>query len=176
MHVNPYGEGAVKLGVVLANAAPTSMSKIRSYCQEAGLLLPNDSIDGVSYVREFIDEWATLADIAEPEGRANTLNALLALHTQTPSITNHAGDGWHLHFRSLELPSPRVITAFISAGTALHFVNRGIQRLSRCADLTCRKVFADFSRPGSQRYCSNPCANRDAVRRHRSRQALGQAR
>ncbi|MEV8637008.1 CGNR zinc finger domain-containing protein [Streptosporangium sp. NPDC051023] len=35
----------------------------------------------------------------------------------------------------------------------------------------CETIFTDTSRTARQRYCSQPCANRDAVRRHRARQS-----
>lgn len=71
--------------------------------------------------------------------------------------------------RSDVLPAHRIMMAFITAGTALHFVHRGIHRLRRCKRQACGAAFADFSRPGTQRYCSRTCANADAVRRHRQR-------
>ncbi|GGS19861.1 hypothetical protein GCM10010252_69130 [Streptomyces aureoverticillatus] len=54
-------------------------------------------------------------------------------------------------------------------GTALHLTGRGMHRLGRCAVAECDTVFADTSRTGRQRYCSQRCATRDAVRRHRAR-------
>ncbi|MDF5755127.1 CGNR zinc finger domain-containing protein [Spongiactinospora sp. TRM90649] len=35
----------------------------------------------------------------------------------------------------------------------------------------CETIFADTSRNARQRHCSQPCANRDAVRRHRARRS-----
>ena len=61
------------------------------------------------------------------------------------------------------------VAALISVGTALHLVGRGMHRLGRCALADCHQPFADVTRNGRQRYCSHPCANRDAVRRHRAK-------
>ncbi|WP_443072576.1 CGNR zinc finger domain-containing protein [Streptomyces sp. RPT161] len=36
----------------------------------------------------------------------------------------------------------------------------------------CGNVYADFSRAGRQRYCSQICVNRDSVRRHHARRAI----
>ncbi|MEX5235865.1 CGNR zinc finger domain-containing protein [Kocuria arenosa] len=74
-----------------------------------------------------------------------------------------------MHFRSDALPAHRIMMAFITAGTALHSVHRGIHRLRRCEHQDCGLAFADFSRPGAQRYCSRACDNADAVRRPRRR-------
>ncbi|MEV0531662.1 CGNR zinc finger domain-containing protein [Kitasatospora sp. NPDC050463] len=40
----------------------------------------------------------------------------------------------------------------------------------------CTTIFADTTRTGRQRSCSQRCANRDAVRRHRATQAAGRPR
>ncbi|MFI6739443.1 CGNR zinc finger domain-containing protein [Nonomuraea sp. NPDC050451] len=53
----------------------------------------------------------------------------------------------------------------------MHLVSRGMDRLGRCAASGCETIFADTSRTARQRYCSQPGANRDAVRRHRARQS-----
>jgi predicted RNA-binding Zn ribbon-like protein len=139
--------------------------------RERGLFLDDKDVQehGLPELQDFLAQWAQLVDLEEENARAAYLNALLAAHTQPVSVTNHAGDGWHMHFRSDVLPAHRIITAFITAGTALHFVHRGIRRLRRCERQDCGTAFADFSRPGTQRYCCHACANADAVRRHRQR-------
>lgn len=45
-------------------------------------------------------------------------------------------------------------------------------RLGRCAATECDTTFADTSPTGRRRYCSQRCANRDAVCRHRARAAV----
>lgn len=96
------------------------------------------------------------------------LNLLLARWSGHPRLTDHADSGWHLHYRADGLPAGAVIAAVGAVGTALHLTGRGIHRLNRCAIDDCDAIFADVSRPGRQRYCGQRCANRDAVRRHRS--------
>ncbi|MGG7655173.1 CGNR zinc finger domain-containing protein [Kocuria rosea] len=136
-----------------------------------GLILNDDDVQehGLGQLQDFLAQWVQVIDLGEENARAAHLNVLLATYTQPVSVTNHAGDGWHMHFRSDALPAHRIMMAFITAGTALHFVHRGIHRLRRCERQACGTAFADFSRPGTQRYCSRACANADAVRRHRQR-------
>lgn len=136
-----------------------------------GLILDREDVHepGLALLQDFLVQWAQLVDLVEENARAAHLNTLLAAYTQPVSVTNHAGDGWHMHFRTDVLPAHRIMMAFITAGTALHFVHRGIHRLRRCERQGCDIAFADFSRPGTQRYCSRACANTDAVRRHRQR-------
>jgi predicted RNA-binding Zn ribbon-like protein len=86
-----------------------------------------------------------------------------------PRLTDHDGEGWHLHYRDENDSLPFVLRAVISVGTSLHLATRGMHRLGRCAAEPCRNVVVDVTRNGRQRYCSVRCANRAAVRRHRSR-------
>jgi predicted RNA-binding Zn ribbon-like protein len=74
-----------------------------------------------------------------------------------------------VHYRDLNLRLGRVVAALVSVGTALHLAGRGMHRLGRCAATGCDGIVVDVSRNGLQRYCSPPCGNRDAVRRHRAR-------
>lgn len=121
---------------------------------------------GLEQLQGFLTQWGQLADLGDENAH---LNVLLAAYTQPVSVTNHAGDGWHMHFRTDAPPAHRILMAFITAGAALHFAHRGIHGLGRCERHACRAPFADFSRPGTQRYCTHACANADAVRRHRQR-------
>ena len=97
---------------------------------------------------------------------------MLEASSAHPRLTDHAGTGWHVHYRDDRLSIARVLAALISVGTALHLVGRGMRRLGRCAAADCDHVLADVTRNGRQRYCSVRCSNRDAVRRHRERRAV----
>jgi predicted RNA-binding Zn ribbon-like protein len=115
-------------------------------------------------------EWLEVVDATDEQTRVDLMNAMLAKYTEHPRLTNHAGDGWHVHYRPDNVPVGRLVATLISTGTALHLAGRGITRLGRCATEGCDNVYADLSRTGRQRYCSPACANRDAVRRHRAKQ------
>ncbi|MGG7443674.1 CGNR zinc finger domain-containing protein [Zafaria sp. J156] len=128
-------------------------------------------------VRGVIDEWLAVVDAADPHERARILNGHMAAAAAYPRLTDHDEEGWHLHYREDDATSlPRVLSAVISVGTALHLTTRGMHRLGRCAaggdpGDPCTAVVVDVTRNGRQRYCSVRCANRAAVRRHRARAA-----
>jgi len=170
VHLNPYGEYAVLLAVDLLWNPPTSGADLQTRCEQAGLTvdLPGTDAD-VTDVADFLQNWVAVVDASDEQGRADTLNALLDASSAHPRLTNHAGDGWHLHYRRTGLRVAEQLRSLISVGTALHLVGRGMHRLGRCALPECRRPFADVTRNGRQRYCSHPCANRDAVRRHRAK-------
>ncbi|AKU14772.1 CGNR zinc finger domain-containing protein [Luteipulveratus mongoliensis] len=169
MRVNPYGEEPVRLAVRLVDRPPTTGAELARICNDAGMIVDWTVTDQeLADTLRFLDEWQALADVVDEQDRARVLNESLATYATHPSLTDHDG-GWHLHYRPNGLSLDLVLRSMISVATALHLVTRGMHRLGRCAEPHCTRVFADFTRPGTQRYCSPRCANRDAVRRHRKR-------
>lgn len=120
-------------------------------------------------VTAVLDRWTRVVDAHSDTARAELVNGMLESASAYPRLTDHAGDGWHLHYRDDQHSLAGVLAALFAVGTALHLVGRGMHRLGRCALTECDNVYADVSRNGSQRYCSPRCSNRDAVRRHRAR-------
>ncbi|EPH39609.1 CGNR zinc finger domain-containing protein [Streptomyces aurantiacus] len=170
MHLNPYGEDAVNLAADLANRRPESAAELADRCRAAGLALegPVTPAD-LDRARAALDAWEGVVDAADEHARAALLNEMLAAAAAHPRLTDHTGGGWHLHYRDDRQPLGSLLFSLFSVGTALHLTGRGMHRLGRCAVAECATIFADTSRTGRQRYCSQRCANRDAVRRHRAR-------
>lgn len=173
MHLNPYGEYAVLLAASLANDWPDDRSGIEQRTRDFGMTMAFDPRpDDHARSRVVVDAWLGVVDAADDAARAAALNAQMAAAAAYPQLTEHDGEGWHLHYRDERLRSlPDVLEAVVSVGTALHLTERGMHRLGRCAASPCVNVIVDVTRNGRQRYCSVRCANRDAVRRHRARGA-----
>jgi predicted RNA-binding Zn ribbon-like protein len=170
MHLNPYGEYAVLLAASLANEWPDDRDGIEARTREMGMTMTFPvASDDHERTRAVIDEWLRIVDAPDDDARAALLNIQMAAVTAYPRLTNHDGEGWHLHYRDSDEELPRVLAAVISVGTSLHLVTRGMDRLARCAAEPCTRVVVDVTRNGRQRYCSVRCANRAAVRRHRAR-------
>ncbi|MFI6176430.1 CGNR zinc finger domain-containing protein [Nonomuraea sp. NPDC051191] len=171
MHLNPYGADVVNFAAELANRPPASAPELADRCRTAGLVLelPVEPSD-LDQTLAVIDAWTNVVDAPNEREKAKLVNEMLARSAAYPRLTDHA-HGWHLHYRDDLQPLGAVLFALISVGTAMHLVSRGMDRLGRCAAADCEMIFADTSRTARQRYCSQPCANRDAVRRHRARQS-----
>ncbi|MEV5981478.1 CGNR zinc finger domain-containing protein [Streptomyces sp. NPDC052114] len=170
MHLNPYGGDAVDLAADLANRRPAGAQELADRCEAAGLTLEHPvTPEDVERTHAALDAWEKVVDAADEGERAELVNAMLAAASAYPRLTDHAGDGWHLHYREDHQPLGALLFSLFAVGTALHLVGRGMHRLRRCAVSECATIFADTSRTGRRRYCSPRCANRDAVRRHRAR-------
>jgi predicted RNA-binding Zn ribbon-like protein len=172
VHFNPYGEGAVELAVDLANRRPAGVEELAERCRAAGLVIERPVVpEDFDRATAALDDWERVVDAADDQERAALLNRMMAEAAAYPRLTDHAGTGWHLHYRDDTQPLGAVLTVLFAVGTAQHLVGRGMHRLHRCAVAECTMIFADTSRTGRQRYCTQRCANRDAVRRHRARSA-----
>ncbi|GAA1247885.1 putative RNA-binding Zn ribbon-like protein [Microbacterium phyllosphaerae] len=170
MHLNPYGEYAVLLAASLADDFPADRAGIEARTLEMGMTMTfPPAPDDHERVREVIDDWLRIVDERDPSARADVLNAQMAKAAAYPRLTNHDGEGWHLHYRDDVQSLPYVLRAIFAVGTSLHLVTRGMDRLGRCEASPCTNVVVDVTRNGRQRFCSVRCANRAAVRRHRAR-------
>jgi predicted RNA-binding Zn ribbon-like protein len=169
VHLNPYGRDAVLLAADLDNRPPASAAELEERCRDAGLVVDRPAVPAdLAAVRAYLERWTAVVDTVDPPERAALLNTLLATSTAHPRLTDHAGTGWHIHYRDDDMTLAALLRSLVSVGTALHLSGRGMHRLARCATDGCDQVFADVSRTGRQRYCTPACANRDAVRRHRA--------
>ncbi len=172
MHLNPYGGDAVQLAVDLATDPPRTAAELDRRCRDNGVVVElRTKAADLGAVRAVMDEWIAVVDATDEKTRVRRINAMLARYAEHPRLTNHAGDGWHVHYRPDHVSTGRLVATLVTTGTALHLAGRGINRLGRCAIEGCDTIYADLSRAGRQRYCSPACANRDAVRRHRARTA-----
>lgn len=176
MHLNPYGEYAVRLAQSLANDWPSDRTGIVARVRDHGMTMPfPEQLGDHARCREVVDQWLRVVDATSPDARADLLNQQMAAVSAYPRLIDHHGEGWHLHYRDIDDDLALVLLSVFAVGTALHLTTRGIERLGRCASRPCTNVIVDTSRNGTQRYCSPRCASRDAVRRHRNRLRRGSA-
>ncbi|WP_419997975.1 CGNR zinc finger domain-containing protein [Streptomyces boninensis] len=169
MQLNPYGEDVVNLAADLANRRPADPAELTDRCRAAGLTVDDATPADLDRTLSALDDWERAVDADGEEERAALVNQMLTATAAYPRLTNHTGGGWHVHYRDEHQPVGAILHTLIAVGTAFHLAGRGMHRLRRCAVAECSTIFADTSRTGRQRYCSQRCANRDAVRRHRSR-------
>ena len=130
---------------------------------------PRDLPGALDY-RAQLDAIVTACEAGSEPVAIARINALLAATGAIPQIAAHDGRGAHLHVSSPDSPLPDRMAAHFAMGLAWLVVAGQIHRIRICASPTCQKVFVDFSRNSSRRYCdSRTCGNRMHVAAYRAR-------
>jgi hypothetical protein len=131
------------------------------------------ALDAPDSVEPKLRAWSrrlrTVFDAATDGEAAAAINALLVDVRIEPHLTDHDGEGWHLHYTPPEVGLVDRIRATTAFALAMLVSEYGVTRHGRCAADGCAKVFADTTRNAARRYCSSACANRSAVAAHRAR-------
>jgi predicted RNA-binding Zn ribbon-like protein len=123
--------------------------------------------------REFraeLDAVVTACEVGEEQAPIDRINALLSATGAIPQLAAHDGRGPHLHVSNPTSPLPERMAAHFAMGLAWLVVAGQIHRIRTCASPACEKVFVDFSKNSSRRYCdSRTCGNRMHVAAYRAR-------
>jgi predicted RNA-binding Zn ribbon-like protein len=121
--------------------------------------------------RARLDSIVTLCEAGDEPGAVAQINALLAVTGAIPQIVAHDGRGPHLHVSKPTSALPARMAAHFAMGLAWLVVAGQAHRIRTCESPTCQKVFVDFSKNSSRRYCdSRTCGNRLHVAAYRARQ------
>src|SRR3989337_1417359 len=126
MRLNPYGEEPVRLALDLLEHPATTPHELARQTRDAGVVVDSPATSGdLQKARAYLKRWLEVVDAAADVDRADRLNLLLQRHSTHPRVTDHSGDGWHLHYRNDGLPLGDVVAALISVGNAPHLTRRG---------------------------------------------------
>ena len=173
-------EHSLGLVVDLVNTDPTSAGSellpdqeaLRAFIDEqqvsdVGAITKSD----LQAVRALRPRFRELFDADGTSTAATLVNSLLKGARLCPSLTNHDGYDWHMHYFA---PGSSVAEhLLIDGGMALAFVVVAGEhaRLQVCDAPDCERVLVDLSRNRSKRYCdSRTCGNRLHVAAYRERQ------
>jgi predicted RNA-binding Zn ribbon-like protein len=104
------------------------------------------------------------------DAAARQVNQLLARTGARPSLDNHDGQGWHLHFHGSDDSLAIGWAAGCATGLAIVLGTDDRGRLGVCTAPRCDRVYVDTSRNGTRRFCSITCQNRVKTAAFRSRQ------
>jgi predicted RNA-binding Zn ribbon-like protein len=97
------------------------------------------------------------------------LNRLLADVPMHPHLADHDERGLHLHYAPPEVDLGHRFRATTLMNLSELLCDHGIDRIGVCAAPDCDRVYADDSRGGRRRFCSDGCANRTNVAAFRAR-------
>lgn len=174
MHFLRYADS----GAALVNADLSDTEALKDLISERTWLHPSLSERDAPTLRRFAASLRGAFDAAAEGDVAReieVINSLLTKHRVTPMISDHSGDGLHLHVadRSASVADLMMGEALLGLSTVV--VDLGPDRLGVCADAKCERVFVDTSANRSRRYCSERCATRANVAAHRARKKAASA-
>jgi hypothetical protein len=184
MDVNGYRTDGVGTAVALVNfwtverAAPGAAAVTVDDARE--LLAPFSylSHDLRSADIPELAAWATelrrVFEAGELSAAVELTNGLLERVTVRPRLIDH-GFGLHVHYAPSGVPYVERVRINTAIGLATLVAEHGIDRSGVCAADRCTRVYADTSRNGRRRYCSEACANRANVAAHRARKRAAAA-
>jgi predicted RNA-binding Zn ribbon-like protein len=160
-------EEAVQLCNALANRAePPGPDELRAMLGRLDLGPGDLDVEGLTHLAARLRRVFTTDQLAD---RVAILNDLITLYQPHPSIVDHDGQGYHLHYHPPGAGHLRTIGASMVMALGTVLCDFGESRLGVCPQ--CADVFVDTTRNGSQRFCSRTCANRVHAASHRARAA-----
>ncbi len=174
MRVTGYRSHGVAAAVALVNAV-TSAGGDDSAGAIRAILRDNEF-----FWQEFRDEdaeefrrWGrtlrpffTAARLEEATALLNRLMLEVPMH---PHLSDHEPHGLHMHYAPPSSRLPDRFRATTLMNLADLVVDHGLGRTGVCAAGGCDRVYADTSRAGRRRFCSEACANRTNVAAFRAR-------
>lgn len=118
--------------------------------------------------------WAHLRTIeamwdADRDQIAEMANRLFRRCDARPHLVRHDGFDWHLHGLPAGAPIADAIAVDSAMGLADLVRVDDTERLKRCGDERCERMFFDLSRNRSRRFCSTTCQSRTNVAAFRAR-------
>ncbi|MEU0932203.1 MULTISPECIES: CGNR zinc finger domain-containing protein [unclassified Embleya] len=174
MEVNGYRSDGVGAAVAMVNAwtgadgVPPDLESAREVLSTFSFLVADLTREELEPLVEWAGELRAFFVIGDLEAGVAQINALLARVEVRPRLVDH-GRGLHLHHAPSGVPFVQRIRINTAVGLANLVADYGLGRSGVCAATDCERVFADTSRNGRKRYCSDACANRANVAAHRAR-------
>lgn len=160
--------GAVALVNAVIDGAD-GHAELRALLREHGFRwLEYDPADAVLY-RTWGRTLRAFFTADDPDAAIRMLNELLLRAPLHPHLARHDGEPVHLHYAPPSAALPERFRATTLVRLAELVVEHGLSRTGVCAADGCERVYADTSRAGRRRFCSESCANRTNVAAFRAR-------
>ncbi|MGC0414932.1 CGNR zinc finger domain-containing protein [Embleya sp. AB8] len=174
MEVNGYRSDGVGAAVAMVNAwtgeqgSTPDVPGARDVLRPFSFLVEDVDEGALGPLVQWAGELRAFFVLDELEAAVEYVNGLLARVEVRPRLVDH-GYGLHLHHAPSGVPFVQRMRINTAMGLAHLVADYGLGRSGVCAAGDCDRVFADTSRNGRKRYCSDACANRANVAAHRAR-------
>lgn len=178
MDVNGYRSDGVGAAVAMVNfwtvdhaspdAPPVTVEAVRELLVPFSFLTRDLRASEVPQLVEWTGALRGVFAAEDLETAVGLTNDLLEQVAVRPRLVDH-GFGLHVHYAPSGVPFVERVRINTAIGMAALLAEHGIERSGVCAAERCERVYADTSRNGRRRYCSEACANRANVAAHRAR-------
>jgi predicted RNA-binding Zn ribbon-like protein len=175
MQITGYKSHGVSAAVALVNAVTgrdgdDSDDGLRAVLRDNGFFWQEFTPAQADAFREWGRTLRRFFEATELETAVALLNDELRRIPMHPHLTDH-GDpaGLHIHYAPPSADLPLRFRAATLMYLSELVVQHGLTRTGVCAADGCDRVYADTSRSGRRRFCSDPCANRTNVAAFRAR-------
>lgn len=174
VRITGYKSHGVAASAALVNAvtppgADPSDEDIRALVCEHGFFGDHMTSADAAALRDWARTLRAVFECTELQAAVDLLNRLMLEVPMHPHLADHDDLGLHIHYAP---PSARFAHRF-RATTLMNLAEliteHGLGRTGVCAADGCDLVYADASRGGRRRFCSEACANRTNVAAFRAR-------
>lgn len=174
MQITGYKSHGVSAAVALVNAVTTregddSEDALRAVLRDNGFFWQEFEPAQAGTFREWGRTLRRFFECTELEAAVALLNDELLRLPLHPHLSDHNGLGLHMHYAPPSADLPLRFRAATLMYLSELVVQYGISRTGVCAAEGCDRVYADTSRSGRRRFCSESCANRTNVAAFRAR-------
>jgi hypothetical protein len=176
MQITGYRSHGVAAAVALVNAVTTedgddSEDALRDLLRECGFFWHQFEPRHAASFREWGRTLRPFFEVTELETAVGLLNGLLLEVPMHPHLADHDDPvGLHIHYAPPSADLPHRFRATTLMNLSELVCKHGLGRTGVCAAEGCGCVYADTSRAGRRRFCSESCANRTNVAAFRARQ------
>jgi predicted RNA-binding Zn ribbon-like protein len=173
VNLSSYAELAVRLAntAVQAPGEPDPLGSVAACANALGDCLTGPvtrrDLVVLQHLRDEFNAIFTAAARGADQDAMARMNALLVRFPIQPELVSHDDQRWHVHLASHGSVSDQFAAGAV-IGVALTVSLVGVSRLGVCAIASCPRVFLNFSKGKSRRYCTEHTAakgNVSALRR-----------
>lgn len=174
MRVTGYKSHGVAAAVGLVNTVTgadgdDSDEAIRAVLGANGFFVQRFTAADAAALRPYGRRLRAFFEAPDLETAVTLLNTWMLELPMHPHLSDHDEKGLHLHYAppSADLPHRFQATTLMNLSELI--CTYGLSRTGVCAATGCDRVYADTSRGGRRRFCSDACANRANVAAFRAR-------
>jgi predicted RNA-binding Zn ribbon-like protein len=177
MRVTGYKSHGVGAAAALVNAVTSTEGvatddALRGVLADHGFFVDAFTAATAARLRPWARALRAVFEAETLDTAVDLLNALLADVPMHPHLSDHDELGLHLHYAPPEVDLAHRFRATTLMNLSELVCDHGIDRIGVCAAPGCDRVYADDSRGGRRRFCSDACANRTNVAAFRARRRV----